>query len=63
MVPDKTLAWVRAIHPIRYGGKRVVIYYKKLLEAYLLNTELIQKFLIKSYQKNLERFYFTDQAT
>ena len=33
MVPDETLAWVRAIHPIRYGGKRVVIYYKKLFQA------------------------------
>ena len=33
MVPDRSVAWTKAIHPLRYGGRRVVIYYKKLLEG------------------------------
>lgn len=33
MVPDRSVAWSKAIHPLRYGGRRVVIYYKKLLEG------------------------------
>ena len=33
MVPDRSVAWTKAIHPLRYGGRRVVIYHKKLLEG------------------------------
>lgn len=33
MVPDRSMAWMKAIHPLRYGGRRVVIYNKKLLEG------------------------------
>jgi excinuclease ABC subunit A len=33
LVPDRSVAWSRAIHPLRYGGRRVVIYNKKLLAA------------------------------
>ena len=57
MVPDKTLAWVRAIHPIRYGGKRVVIYYKKLLEAlsieYGIDPEVPYQELSEEFRKVL----------
>ena len=57
MVPDKTLAWVRAIHPIRYGGKRVVIYYKKLLEAlsieYGVDPEVPYQELSEEFRKVL----------
>ena len=31
--PDKTLPWIKSVHPFRYGGRRVVVYYKKLLFA------------------------------
>jgi excinuclease ABC subunit A len=33
VVPDKTLSLEKAIHPWRYGGRRAIIYYKKLLAA------------------------------
>ena len=33
VVPDKTLAWEKSIHPWRYGGHRAIIYYNKLLSA------------------------------
>ena len=33
VVPDPSVAWTKAIHPMRYGGRRVIIYYKKLLNA------------------------------
>ncbi len=33
VVPDKNLAWEKAIHPWRYGGRRAIIYYNKLLAA------------------------------
>jgi len=33
VVPDKTLPLERAIHPWRFGGRRAIIYYKKLLAA------------------------------
>ena len=44
IVPDASVAWSRAIQPLRYGGRRVIIYYKKLLaalaEAYGVDPEL-----------------------
>ncbi len=44
LVPDESVAWSRAIHPLRYGGRRVVIYNKKLLaalgEAFGVNPEV-----------------------
>ena len=33
VVPDPSKPWTKAIHPMRYGGRRVVIYYNKLLQA------------------------------
>ena len=33
VVPNKTVAWQKAIHPWRYGGRRAIIYYNKLLAA------------------------------
>jgi excinuclease ABC subunit A len=33
VVPNKTLAWEKSIHPWRYGGRRAIIYYNKLLAA------------------------------
>ncbi len=33
VVPDKTVAWEKSIHPWRYGGRRAIIYYNKLLAA------------------------------
>ncbi|MBT8041803.1 MAG: excinuclease ABC subunit UvrA, partial [Pontiella sp.] len=33
VVPDKTLAWEKSIHPWRYGGRRAIIYYNKLLAS------------------------------
>ena len=42
-VPDPSLPWTQAIHPFRYGGRRVIIYYKKLIHA-----------LAEKYQIDLE---------
>jgi len=33
VIPDKTLPLEKCIHPWRYGGRRAIIYYKKLLAA------------------------------
>jgi excinuclease ABC subunit A len=33
VVPDKTLAIESCVHPWRYGGRRMIIYHKKLLQA------------------------------
>ncbi len=33
VVPEPSKPWTKAIHPMRYGGRRVVIYYNKLLNA------------------------------
>ena len=33
VVPDKTLAVESCVHPWRYGGRRMIIYHKKLLQA------------------------------
>jgi len=33
VVPNKTLAWEKSIHPWRYGGRRAIIYYNKLLAS------------------------------
>ncbi len=33
VIPNKTVAWQKAIHPWRYGGRRAIIYYNKLLAA------------------------------
>jgi len=33
VIPDKTLPMEKCIHPWRYGGRRAIIYYKKLLAA------------------------------
>ena len=62
MVPDKTLAWVRAIHPIRYGGKRVVIYYKKLLEALSIEYGIDPEVPYHELSEEFRKVYYTDQA-
>jgi len=33
VVPDRSVAWTKSIVPMRTGGRRVVIYYNKLLHA------------------------------
>ena len=33
IIPDQSIAWIKAIHPMRFGGRRIVIYYNKLLHA------------------------------
>ena len=44
IIPDQSLPWIKSIHPFRYGGRRVVIYYKKLLyalsETYEIDPEI-----------------------
>ena len=57
IVPDSSVAWSRAIQPLRYGGRRVIIYYKKLLaalaEAYGVDPELPYCDLPDSFRKIL----------
>ena len=57
MVPDKSVAWTKAIHPMRYGGRRVMIYYKKLLSAlaeeYEIDPDLPFKKLSPAFLKVL----------
>jgi len=53
VVPDKTIAWEKAIHPWRYGGRRAIIYYKKLLaslgEAYGMDPNIPFEELPRSF--------------
>jgi excinuclease ABC subunit A len=57
VVPNPDLAWTKAIHPMRYGGRRVVIYYNKLLhalaEAYDVDPSLPFKALSADFKKIL----------
>lgn len=57
IIPDQKLPWTEALHPFRYGGRRAIIYYKKLLqalsEAYNLDTEIPYENLPKSFRNIL----------
>ena len=57
LVPDESVAWSRAIHPLRYGGRRVVIYNKKLLAA-LVMLNMFMKMMLKV----LQQFMFQDKT-
>ena len=41
IVPDQSIPWTKAVHPMRFGGRRIVIYYNKLLHAlsYTFNVD------------------------
>ena len=41
IIPDASISWTKAIHPMRFGGRRIVIYYNKLLHAlsYTFNVD------------------------
>ena len=69
IIPDQSLPWIKSIHPFRYGGRRVVIYYKKLLhalsETYGIDPEIPFCELTKNFKdvllygsKNVEIHYY-----
>ena len=41
IIPDQSIPWTKAVHPMRFGGRRIVIYYNKLLHAlsYTFNVD------------------------
>jgi len=41
IIPDQSISWTKAVHPMRFGGRRIVIYYNKLLHAlsYTFNVD------------------------
>ena len=32
IIPDQSIPWTKAVHPMRFGGRIIVIYYNKLLD-------------------------------
>lgn len=63
VVPDETLPLEEAIHPWRRGGRRAIIYYKKLLasvaDAYGIDLSTPFNELLASFRKIL--FYGSDE--
>ncbi|HEY5621731.1 MAG TPA: excinuclease ABC subunit UvrA, partial [Pontiella sp.] len=63
VVPDKTRAMESCVHPWRYGGRRMIIYHKKLLQALAEHHGIDPGTPFESLPKQVQRelFYGTGE--
>ncbi len=64
VVPDKTLAVESCVHPWRYGGRRMIIYHKKLLQAVAERHGIDPRTPFEALPKKVQQeiFYGTGEA-
>jgi excinuclease ABC subunit A len=58
VVPDKSLAIESCVHPWRYGGRRMIIYHKKLLQAVAERHGIDPRTPFKELPKAVQREVF-----